>query len=67
MQTTKKIEWAGGHNGTGYITDWKPAAKDAKYPDVGTALYVATRKDGKIAWSERRAYHIDRARKDGLI
>ena len=63
----KQINWTGGRNGTGYITDWQPAKPGAKYPEVGTALYVATKKDKSIAWSERRAYHQDAARRDGLV
>ena len=41
----KQINWTGGRNGTGYITDWQPAKPGAKDPEVGTALYVATKKD----------------------
>ena len=62
-----KISWEGGRNHQGYITDFKPARKNAKHPLVGTALYVATKPDGSISFQERRAYHIDNARQNGLI
>jgi len=67
MTNTKKIQWDGGRNRTGYITDWQPAATGSKYPEVGTALYVALCKNGSINWSERRPYPAAWAHRDGLV
>lgn len=66
-KTVVKIEWAGGRNGKGYITDFRRAKKGAKRPSIGTALYVALSKDGqRTLWSERRAMSEREAVERGL-
>lgn len=67
IKNTVKIEWLGGRNATGYITDFRPARINAKYPDVGSALFVATGVRGQIDWSERRPFSQRRAKESGLI
>jgi hypothetical protein len=63
-----KINWAGGRNGKGYITDYRPARKGSATPTIGTALYVALSKGGEcILWSERRAMPQSEASEKGLI
>jgi hypothetical protein len=62
MKTQIKVEWKTGKTVHGTISDFRPARKNAKFPDVGTALYTAS-----AGWSERRAMHRDRAAEMGLL
>lgn len=65
-QNSQKIEMVLGTNATGYVTDFRGARKNARLPEVGSALFVAVGKCGQICWSERRAMHINQARKLGF-
>lgn len=68
MKTKAKIQWAGGPNGLGHITDFRPAPKKSTTPTIGTALYVALSKDGqRTLWSERRAMPESEAKERGLL
>jgi hypothetical protein len=73
MKTTNSLkrDWTIGSGknawSNGFITDWQPANPGSKYPTIGSALYCKTRKDGSVAWSERRAYAESFARRDGLL
>lgn len=61
---SERINWLIGTGqsawSNGYITDFRPARKGSKYPEVGTALYCKTAKNGKVLSSERRAFFSKR-------
>lgn len=63
-----KVPWTitNWNSPRGYITDFQPAKRGAKYPNVGTALYVADAA-GLPKFQERRAMHVTLARELGLI